>query len=387
MHIGVEATNLRSQQLGGVWRYTKSLTDALARLASPHRYSLLFLNAFKPGARAPVPPSPSPSMRLVEVTSVSNFLFSHLVPMVPLGWSPLTVESFLGAVDVFHSVNAVALPQRRGRRVVTIHDLTCLLFPAFHPWSRRALFRLGVRRAARLADAIIVPSDGTRRDLVARLGVPGAKIHVVPEAPDPQFTPPAAASSAVVLGRYGLADRDYFLCVGNVEPRKNVRRLIEAYDLMRAGTRRGAPLVIAGGAGWKNRAIHRAAAASPFASDIRLVGYAADTDLPALMGGALAFVYPSLYEGFGLPVLEAMACGAPVITSDRSSLPEVAGEAALLVDPEDTADLAGAMGRIAGDASLREDLRDRGKKQAKRFSWDETARLTTRVYEGRGSER
>src|SRR5215831_4962003 len=170
MHIGVEATNLRSQQLGGVWRYTKGLTDALARLASPHRYSLLFFNALKPGARAPAPPSPSPSMRLVEVTSVSNFLFIHFAPRR----NPLTVESFLGPVDVFHSVNAIALPQRRGRRVVSIHDLTCLLFPAFHPWSRRILFRLGARRAARLADAIIVPSDATRRDLVARLDVPGA---------------------------------------------------------------------------------------------------------------------------------------------------------------------------------------------------------------------
>jgi alpha-1,3-rhamnosyl/mannosyltransferase len=387
MHIGVEATNLRSQQLGGVWRYTKNLTDALACHASPHRYSLLFLNAFKPGARAPVPPSPSSSMRLVEVTSVSNFLFSHLAPIVPAGRSPRTVESFLGAVDVFHSVNAVVLPQRRGRRVVTIHDLTCLLFPAFHPWSRRVLFRLGVRRAARLADAIIVPSDGTRRDLVACLSVPDAKIHVVPEAPDPQFTPIDAGSSASVLSRHGLADRHYFLCVGNVEPRKNVRRLIEAYDRMRAGARRGAPLVIAGGAGWKNRAIHAAAATSPFAADIRLLGYVADADLPALMGGALAFVYPSLYEGFGLPVLEAMACGAPVITSNRSSLPEVAGDAALLVDPEDTAALAGAMARIAGDASLREDLRDRGLKQAQRFSWEETARLTTRVYEKIGPRR
>jgi len=382
MHIGVEATNLRSQQLGGVWRYTESLIRALGRLASPHRYSLLFLNAFKPWARVPPPSVSSPAMRLVEVTSVSNFLFTFLVPMIPRGWRGPTVESFLGSVDVFHSVNGVVLPQRLGRRVVTVEDLTCLHFPQFHPWIRRTLFRLGLRRATRLADAIIVPSSSTKRDLIARFRPAEEKIRVVPLAPREHFVPLALRESRPVIDRYGLRYRDYLLFVGNVEPRKNLLALLEAYNRLRQNARLAPPLAIAGGEGWRNRLIHQAAAASPFAADIRFLGYVPDADLPALMNAALAFVYPSLYEGFGLPPLEAMACGTPVITSNRSSLPEVVGDAALLVDPEDRADLAEAMARIVGEESLREDFRERGLKRAQRFSWAETARLTLQVYEG-----
>jgi glycosyltransferase involved in cell wall biosynthesis len=381
MHIGVEATALRSQRLGGVWRYTQSLIAALGRVDAPHRYSLLFLNAFKPWARVTPPGVPSPVLRLVEVTGVSNFLFTFFFAGLPRGWGGPTVESFLGPVDVFHSVNAVALPQRDGRRVVTVHDLTCLRFPQFHPWIRRVLFRLGIRRAARAADAIIVPSFATKRDLTAW---PAArdKIHVIPYAHGEQFVPLDASAIRAVLGRYGLSGGDYLLFVGNIEPRKNLLALIEAYGALRERVRPGPVLAIAGGAGWRNELIHRAAAASPFAADIRFLGHVPEPELPALMNGALAFVYPSIYEGFGLPPLEALACGTPVITSNASSLPEVVGEAALLVDPRDRADLADAMARIVTEKSLRQELRERALKQAQRFTWDETARLTVRVYEG-----
>jgi alpha-1,3-rhamnosyl/mannosyltransferase len=139
---------------------------------------------------------------LVEVTSVSNFLFTFFLPMIPLGWSRLTVESFLGPVDVFHSVNAVMLPQRKGRRVVTVQDLTCLQFPQFHPWLRRALFQLGVRRAAKLADAIIVPSSATKRDIVRRFRAAEEKIRVVPLAAGEHFVPLNLEESMPILSRY-----------------------------------------------------------------------------------------------------------------------------------------------------------------------------------------
>jgi glycosyltransferase involved in cell wall biosynthesis len=381
MHVGVEATTLRSQELGGVWRYTESLIRALGRLASPHRYSLLFLNTFKPWARVPAPHVPTGPLRLVEVTSVSNFLFTFVMPIIPRGGPGPTVESFVGSVDVFHSVNGAVLPQRRGRRVVTVQDLTCLRFPQYHPWARRMLFRVAIRRAVRLADAIIVPSSATERDLSARFPEAERKVRVIPLAHGEQFVPMGPRDSAPIIGRYGLSFRTYLLFVGNVEPRKNLPAVVEAYNRLRSRGRSAPPLVIVGGEGWKNQAIHRAAAASPFASDIRFLGRVADDELPALMSGALAFVYPSIYEGFGLPPLEAMACGTPVITSNRSSLPEVVGDAALLVDPDDRSALAEAMARIVDEQPLREELRDRGLKQAQRFSWDETARLTVRVYE------
>jgi glycosyltransferase involved in cell wall biosynthesis len=378
MHIGLEVTTLRSPQLGGVWRYTDSLVRALAKRIAPHRCSLLFIN--KPWARVPPPAVPSSTLRLVDVTSVSNFLFTFLVPMLPTV-ARLTVESFLGPVDVFHSINAALLPQRQGSRVVTVQDLTCLHFPQFHPWGRRMLFRLSIRRAARLADAIVVPSLATRRDLGARFPSAEPKTHVVPLAPDERFVPLGPEESRPVIGRYGLGHREYLLFLGNIEPRKNLPALLDAYTRMRAATGHSVRLAIAGGVGWKNEGIHRTAAASPFAADIRLLGHVPEPELPALVNGALAFVYPSLYEGFGLPPLEAMACGTPVIASNRSSLPEVVGDAALLVDPDDRDALADALARITREESLREDLRERGLKQAQRYSWDETARLTVEVYE------
>ena len=381
MHIGLEATTLRAPRLGGVWRYTDSLIRALGRRDDPHRYSLLFVNALKPWAREPAPRISSRAMRLVEVTSTSNFLFTFVAPFLPPAVGRLAVESFVGRVDLFHSINAVLLAQREGRRVVTVQDLTCLRFPRFHPWSRRVLFGLTVRRAARLADAIIVPSIATERDLAARFPSAAGKTHVVPLAPSERFAPLPPEQSLPVVRRYGLAPGGYLLFVGNVEPRKNLEALVDAYGRMRTASRLAPVLAIAGGQGWKNHPIHRMATESPVAADVRFLGHVPDADLPALVNGALAFVYPSLYEGFGLPPLEAMACGTPVLTSNRSSLPEVVGDAALLVDPDDRGQLADALARIAGDAALRADLRERGMQQARRYSWDETARLTVKVYE------
>lgn len=381
MHIGLEGTHLRSQQLGGVWRYTQSLIGGLGRLTSPHRYSLLFLNVFKPWARVVPPSPPFPSMRVVEVTSVSNFLFTLVSTFIPKGLGHLRVESFLGPVDVFHSMNAVLLPQRQGRRVVTIQDLTCLKFPQHHPLIRRKLFELGVRRATKRADAVIVPSSATKRDLIAQFKLAEQKVRVVPLAPREHFVPLPEQRVAPILGQYRLAFRRYVLFVGNIEPRKNLIALIEAYNRLRKETSLTALLVLAGGEGWKNRSIYRAAALSPFAADIRFLGYVPDENLPALMNGALLFVYPSIYEGFGMPPLEAMACGTPVITSNASSLPEVVGEAALLVDPADVPAITAAMIRVLEDESLREDLRERSVKWAREFSWQETARLTVQVYE------
>ena len=379
MHIGLEATTLRSPGGGGVWRYTDSLIRALARNSAPHRYSLLFVN--KPWAKVPPPDVPTP-MRLVNVTSISNFLFTFFWPSIPRGkFKRLSVDSFLGPVSVFHSINVTPLPQRQGKRVVTVHDLTCLLFPQFHPWDRRMLFRLSIRRAARLADAIIVPSLATGRDLAARFPLAKSRIRVVPHAPNERFVPQRPEDCLRVLASHGLAHGDYLLFVGNVEPRKNLQALIEAYDRMRKATRLLPRLAIAGGAGWKNQGIHRAAATSAFAADIRFLGHVSDADLPSLVSGALAFVYPSLYEGFGLPPLEAMACGTPVITSNRSSLPEVVDDAALVVDPDDREALVDAMARLVSDATLREEFRARGLERARRYSWDETARRTIEVYE------
>lgn len=211
-------------------------------------------------------------MRFVNVNSVSNAVFTFLVPLLPLG--RLTVESF----------NAAILPERQGRRVVAIQDLACLQFPEFHPWPRRVLFRRSVRRTARQADAIIVPSPATSRDFAARFPGAEGKTHMVPLAPGERFVPLRLEQSRPVFGRYGLSYRDYLLFVGNVEPRKNLRALLDAYTRMRTATGLSRRLAIAGGRGWKNHPIHQAAAASPFAAEIRFLGHVPETDLPALAG-------------------------------------------------------------------------------------------------------
>src|SRR5262245_39494025 len=270
MHIGLEATTLRNPGGGGVWRYTDSLIRALARNRGPHRFSLLFVN--KPWAKVSPPDVPSP-LRLVNVTTISNFFFTFFCPPIPHGTvKRLAVDSFLGPMGVFHSINVTPLPQRQGKRVVTVHDLTCLLFPELHPWDRRMLFHLSIRRAARLADAIIVPSAATGRDLAARFPSAKNKIRGVPHAPSERFVPQRPEDCLPVRARHGLAQGDYLLFVGNVEPRKNLQALIEAYDRMRKATQLSPLLAIAGGAGWKNQRIHQAAATSAFAADIRFLG-------------------------------------------------------------------------------------------------------------------
>ena len=358
MHVGLEATTLRSPQLGGVWRYTDRLIRALGQSGAPHRYSLLFLNAFKPWARVSPPSVSSPSMRLVEVSSASNLLFTFFVPMLARTGRGATVESFLGPVDVFHSVNAAVLPQREGRRVVTVHDLTCLHFPQFHPWTRRTLFRLGIRRAARLADAIIVPSSATKTDLVARFPATEPKIRVIAEAHGQQFLPLSPTAAMRVIGRYGLSYHDYLLFAGNVEPRKNLLAVIEAYNRLRRRIQTAPCLAIAGGEGWRNRPIHRAAAASPFAGDIRFLGHVTDGDLPALMNGALAFVYPSLYAR-----IRPASPGGDGVRDARDHVdlgPRSRREALVLrgccrarcVDPGDTAELADRDGADRGRGAV-----------------------------------
>src|SRR5262245_1007901 len=250
MHIGIESTTLRSQLLGGVWRYTENLITAMGRLPSPHRYSLLYINAFKPWSRVPPVVVERPQSRLVEVTSVPNILFTFLAPIVTRRRPGLAVESFLGPVDVFHSVNAALLPQRHGRKVLTVHDLTCLSLPQFHPWRRRALFRLSIRRAIRQADAIIVPSQAAKGDLVTFFPWSECKIEVIPEAPGEQFMPLGPEQRQPVASRYGLTYGDFLLFVGNVEPRQEPGRTDRCVQHAahsnaggaRAGDRRGARL-------------------------------------------------------------------------------------------------------------------------------------------------
>jgi len=259
-----------------------------------------------------------------------------------------------------------------------VHDLAFLRMPELlTPQSRRYYGQ--IHRAVRNTERIIAVSERTRCDLVELVGAPPDRVEVVHEAADPRFRPPSAAEVAAARQRFGLAD-EYFLFVGTREPRKNLGRLLEAYAALVDGAPDAPALAIAGRPGWLADDLAARAEGFGIGPRVRWLGGVGPDDLVGLYGGAVAFVFPSLYEGFGLPVLEAMACGTPVVASTGGSLPEVAGDAALLVDPLDVPALRHALGRVWREAGLREELRGRGFARAAGFSWRAAAEQTLDVY-------
>ena len=288
------------------------------------------------------------------------------------------LEALIGPVDVFHGTNYLLThPVRRAKRVVSIHDLTVLLFPQWHPAKRLRAMHAGLRAAAEAADRIIAVSGSTKNDIVEHLRVDPDRVAIVPLAVDRSFRPLPRDDVDEALSPLGLAHGSYLLFLGTIEPRKNLGRLLDA--VLAAGPDVG-PLVLAGAEGWGNEALRPRIADRVRQGRVIVLGYVPDTLRIRLLSGARALVYPSLYEGFGLPPLEAMACGAPVITSAVASLPEVVGDAALLVDPLDVAGLASTIKNLWHDAALRSDLRARGLARAQTFTWEATARMTLDVY-------
>jgi len=369
MRIAIDATAI-PRLMAGAGVYTYQLVRALAAFEAEHDYVVFTRSdAFDDLARQ------RPRVRVVQVAAPSR--------PERLLWEQFLLPGRLRrlAIDVLHSPHhttpALPLPCRR---VVTLHDVTFFLLPQRYPPARRLYFQAITRAAARLGQAIITPSQTVKRDVVRVLGVPEEKVTAIAEAPAPEFAP---LEDADALGRmrwrYKLPTH-YILSVGNLEPGKNRGRLIAAYSRLREkGLQHH--LVIAGQRAWRYESELELVRRLRLDDVVHFLGYVDGADMPGLYSGADLLAFPSLYEGFGLPVLEAMACGTPVVTSSVSALPEVAGDAALLVDPKDVAGLAEAMERAVADEALRADLRARGLKRAGEFSWDKAARETVRVYE------
>jgi glycosyltransferase involved in cell wall biosynthesis len=366
LHIAIDAHAVGTG-LAGNETYVASLVEALADIDQANRYTLYVT---KPEA--------------VERfhNRWPNFAVRRTLPHTPLVRVPVTLSAELRRrpVDVLH-VQYTAPPVAPCPVVATIHDLSFEHLRATFKRRSWMQLRLTVRRTARRAREIVTLSEFSRRDLVATYGLPPERVTVTPAAAAPRFRPAPAEEIQRVRQLYNIS-RAYVLAVGSIQPRKNLARLFAAYaNLRRArGGDKLPQLVVVGKRAWLYEETLRAARECGIGSEVIFTGYAPEADLPALYSGALCFVYPSYFEGFGLPPLEAMACGAPVVAADRTSLPEVVGDAGLLVNPFDVEEIAGAIGRLIDDAHLRDSLRARGLARAARFDWRDTARRTLEVY-------
>ena len=356
LHIGIDASRATVARRTGTEHYARRLIEAMLAAGGERRFRLYLRDTPPAGAFLGAEQRVIPFPRLWTHVRLSYELISRPRPevlFVPAHVLPL----------------AHPLPT-----VVTVHDLGYRYFPGAHPARQRLYLDWSTRFSARAATQVLADSAATQDDLVRFYGVPKEKITVVYPGRDERL---AWVDPAAVRARYGLAP-DYLLHVGTLQPRKNLARLMEAAASLRARWP-GLQLVLAGQPGWQAGPI--LAQARAHSDSVRLLDYVPDDDLPGLYSGARAFVFPSLYEGFGFPVLEAMACGTPVVCSNTSSLPEVAGEAALLVEPDDTAALADAIGRLLEDAALRENLIARGLEQVQKFSWERAAQETLAVLD------
>jgi len=361
----------------GLGSYARELAVSLTKAGSGYSFSLFHygenLEAALPEALAGLPTLVTPlEARRWRLTVATHYAGRRDMD-----------RSFAG-IDLFHATEHLLPPLTGPKTVFTFHDAIYALFPGYHLPMNRLFLGWMMPRFLRRADAIIVVSECSRRDAVRLHGADPARIQVIYEGVDRRFRPPE--SRQVVDGaraRLGLPDR-YLLTVGTIEPRKNLITLFEAYAALLADGSGDAlpPLVVVGKRGWLYEKTLRRVSELGLEKSVVFPGYLADADLPLVYAGTEMFVFPSFYEGFGLPPLEALACGAPVICSNTSSMPEVVGDAAILVDPGDAAALRRAMAAVLGDEDLRRKLREAGPRRAAAFTWEETARRTLAVYDG-----
>lgn len=371
MHIGIDAHAIGAQQ-GGNETYIRGLIRALANLDDQNRYTIYLAEA-----------EAASQWQDGFARRHANFAIRLLPKPTPLVRVPvfLSYELRQHPVDVLH-VQYTAPPFCPVPVVATIHDLAFEHMP--ETFTRRGSFqlKLTVRRTAQRAARIATVSEYSRWDLLRTYRLAPEKVAVTYNGVESHFTSVLTKNEANEIRKQFGINRDFLLAVGSLQPRKNLIRLIRAYARLRSEVPNFTPqLVIVGRKLWLADEIFAEIRRQRWADDVILTGYVDDADLPKLYRQATAFVYPSLFEGFGLPPVEAMACGTPVITSNVSSLPEVTGGAALLIDPMDQSSIESALLTITGDQGLRKHLRELGIEQAKKFTWQAAAEKTLQLYQ------
>lgn len=378
MRIAIDYRSALSQRVG-VGRYTHNLVRGLSRLDKENDYLLFsfLLKGYRKKTLLASPPGPNFTLKSAPIpTKMTRFWANRL---------SIPVEKLIGQCDVVHFPEPYPFKSRSGRVIVTVHDVSFALMPQFFTKETRDTFTKQMEIVVRRADEIIAVSEQTKIDLMNIYGLDGGKIHVILHGVEESFEPlDEGKKLEEIRARFGLPDR-FVLQVGTLEPRKNHRRLLEAYRLMcmRHGEEYG--LVVCGKRGWLYDDLIQAAERPELRDRVVFTDYVEDKELPSIYNLSSAVVYPSLYEGFGLPILEAMACGKPLLTSNRGAMAEVAGDAALLVDPENVEEMAEGLHRLLCDEPLRERLARAGRERAQEFTWERAARATLDVY-GQGRE-
>jgi len=355
----------------GLGRYAHELTAALLAADSEHEYVAFYHRAADAQVDPPLDRLPHLTTNLDTKPWRMSTLLAHL--------TRFPQDRLFPRIDLFHATDHLLPRLSQVKTVFTLHDLIFRFYPEMHKPLNRWFLTLMMPRFLQAADAVVAVSECTKRDAVKTYGLDETKIKVIYEGVNPRFRRSSPDDTSAVRRKYGLPER-YVLSVGMIEPRKNLTSLLEAYVLLRNEDSQ-LKLVIVGKRGWLYEGFFRRLRELGLEDEVIFPGFVADEDLPASYSAADLFAFPSLYEGFGLPVLEAMACGTPVICSNTSSLPEVAGDAALLVDPNSVEALTRAIIDVLENKELRDELRAKGPRQAAKFSWEATARETLAVYE------
>ncbi|MBA2548666.1 MAG: glycosyltransferase family 4 protein [Burkholderiaceae bacterium] len=370
--VGMNGAALLSP-LTGIGQYTKNLAEQLIN-SSEIDLNIFYLARWSKEIRTQPFPTLGPIKSFIKKVVPHPYVISRALQ----GW-----RFYSGAhdrrVSVYHEPNFLPL-RFAGPTVVTIHDLSWIRYPETHPKERVAIMNRVLPVALDKVQHVITDSEFIRQEVISEFRMSPERVTTTLLAPRHMFTGRDQASSAATLSKHGLQHRSYFLVVGTLEPRKNVETAVRAHARLSGRVRRQYPLVLVGMRGWLTSPIERELKAPVALGEVRPLGFVTDAELADLYSGATSLVYPSLYEGFGLPPLEAMACGTPAIMSNVSSLPEVAGDAAVMHDPMDTDALRDAMQRFVDDAAFWSDRAAASVAQAARFSWQKCAAETVAVY-------
>jgi glycosyltransferase involved in cell wall biosynthesis len=372
MHVAINAhllAHTNSFRRAGISHYVEQMLLQLGAIDRRSRYDVYTTRGLTADA-LPLPPN----FRVIPSR------LPTINPRVRIPWEQLLAPLVLrrSRADLFHGVHSVVPVASPVPTVVTVHDLAFIRFTQTFRAYNRAYLDFATRVSVRRASRVLVVSEHTKREVVGLLGVAPERVVVTPNAVREHFRPPEPATLAAFRAKKGLPEQ-FLLYVGTLEPRKNLVTLLEAYA--QVARRHDVPLIVGGGKGWLYDAVFKRLDELGLRERVQFVGYVAEEELPLWYAAATVFVFPSIYEGFGMPPLEAMACGTPVLTSNSSSLPEVVGDAGLMAPPHDPAGFAEALDRLLGDPALRQELRERAPAQVARFSWRTTAERTLRAYE------